>query len=112
MLAFWNRSNESAGAWMWLNYMLLSWMAFVHSLSRGKNLGPVVRNVDNAIHRINLYPADNAIGSAGQWYIRWIALSNVWIVCYTAVFRVVTQRSSPLRGGALRDETKNGCVAD
>ena len=31
------------------------------------------------------------------------------LVCYTAVFRVVTQRSSP---GALRDDTKNGCVAD
>ena len=29
------------------------------------------------------------------------------VVCYTAVLRVVTQRS-----GALRDETKNGCVAD
>ena len=27
------------------------------------------------------------------------------LVCYTAVFRVVTQ-------GALRDDTKNGCVAD
>ena len=27
------------------------------------------------------------------------------IVCYTAVFRVVTQRW----GGALRDDTKNGC---
>ena len=35
----------------------------------------------------------------------------VQLVCYTAVFRVVTQRSSPL-GGALRDDTKNGCVAD
>ena len=34
------------------------------------------------------------------------------VVCYTAVFRVVTQRSSPLEGGALRDDTKNGCVAD
>ena len=32
------------------------------------------------------------------------------LVCYTAVFSVVTQRSSPL--GALRDDTKNGCVAD
>ena len=32
------------------------------------------------------------------------------MVCYTAVFSVVTQRSSPL--GALRDDTKNGCVAD
>ena len=29
------------------------------------------------------------------------------LVCYTAVFSVVTQR-----GGALRDDTKNGCVAD
>ena len=36
------------------------------------------------------------------------------IVCYTGVFCVVTQRSSPLVawGGALRDDTKNGCVAD
>ena len=31
------------------------------------------------------------------------------VVCCTAVFRVVTQRST---GGALRDETKNSCVAD
>ena len=30
-------------------------------LSHGKNLGPVVRKVDNGIHRINLYPVDNAI---------------------------------------------------
>ena len=32
------------------------------------------------------------------------------IVCYTAVFSVVTQQKK--RGGALRDDTKNGCVAD
>ena len=38
----------------------------------------------------------------------WKALIHV--VCYTAVFSVVTQRSS--WGGALRDDTKNGCVAD
>ena len=31
------------------------------------------------------------------------------IVCCTAVFSVVTQRPS---GGALRDDSKNGCVAD
>ena len=31
------------------------------------------------------------------------------IVCYTAVFSVVPQR---MCGGALRDDTKNGCVAD
>ena len=30
------------------------------------------------------------------------------LVCYTAVFSVVTQRSSP----ALRDDTKNGCIAN
>ena len=33
----------------------------------------------------------------------------IWLVCYTAVFSVVTQCSS---GGALRDDTENGCVAD
>ena len=30
--------------------------------------------------------------------------SSLTLVCYTAVFSVVTQR--------LRDDTKNGCVAD
>ena len=39
------------------------------------------------------------------------SLSEGGLVCYTAVFSVVTQRSSPL-GGALPDDTKNGCVAD
>ena len=34
------------------------------------------------------------------------------LLCYTAVFRVLTQCSSPQWGGALRDDTKNGCVAD
>ena len=29
------------------------------------------------------------------------------VACYTAVFSVVMQR-----GGVLRDDTKNGCVAD
>ena len=33
------------------------------------------------------------------------------LVCYTAVLSVVTKCSSTLRG-ALRDDTKNGCVAD
>ena len=35
----------------------------------------------------------------------------LWLLCYTAVFSVVTQRSS---GGEerSRDDTKNGCVAD
>ena len=35
------------------------------------------------------------------------------LVCYTAVFSVVTRRSLPLLlRGALRDDTKKGCVAD
>ena len=34
------------------------------------------------------------------------------LVCYTAVFSVISQCSSPLWGGALSDDTKNGCVAD
>ena len=33
--------------------------------------------------------------------------SGIPLVCYTAVFSVVTQRS---RGGALRHDTKNGCM--
>ena len=35
----------------------------------------------------------------------------VLLVCYTAVFIVVTQRSSP-QEEALRDDSENGCVAD
>ena len=36
--------------------------------------------------------------------------NTAWnLVCYTAVFSVVTQRSSP---GEERDDTKIGCVAD
>ena len=37
-----------------------------------------------------------------------------FVVYYTAIFSVVTQRSSPqtLWGGAVRDDTKNACVAD
>ena len=39
------------------------------------------------------------------------------LVCYTDVFSVVTQRSSPQwggggGGGALRDDSKNGYIAD
>ena len=39
-------------------------------------------------------------------------LSRVLLVCYTVFFSVVTQRSSPQGRGPLRDDTKNGCVAD
>ena len=39
-----------------------------------------------------------------------ISVFYITLVCYTAVFSVVTQSSSG--GGALRDDTKNGCVAD
>ena len=43
---------------------------------------PVVQKLDNAIHRINLYPVDSAIGFANSYlsteFIRWIALSILW----------------------------------
>ena len=31
-------------------------------IGKTRNLAPVVQKLDNAIHRINLYPVDNAIG--------------------------------------------------
>ena len=34
---------------------------------------------------------------------------RICVVCHTAVFSVVTQRSS---GGTLRDDNKNGCARD
>ena len=43
------------------------------------------------------------------FYISSHATLNV--VSLAAVFSLVTQRSSP-QGGALRDETKNGCEGD
>ena len=53
-----------------------------------------------------------ALGSQ-PWEMMATSFRVQWnLVCYTAVFRVVTQRSSPLWGGALCDDTKNGCVAD
>ena len=48
------------------------------------------------------------------WYSRPFCRFSIHsLVCYTAVFSVVTQCSSTLVGRtALRDDTKNGCVAD
>ena len=37
-------------------------------------------------------------------------LAQASVVCYTAVFSVVTQRSSPLSGEEKK--TENSCVAD
>ena len=47
-------------------------------------------------------------------------IAGTGMVCYTGVFSVVIQRSSPVSsynappqwGGALYDDTKNACVAD
>ena len=44
---------------------------------------PTVKKVDNAIHRINLYPVDSAIGFAHTYpldseFIRWIELCILW----------------------------------
>ena len=44
-------------------------------LTSTSHLATVVRNVDIAIHRINLFPVGNAISFPK---IRWIALSKVW----------------------------------
>ena len=38
--------------------------------------------------------------------------TEVRIVSLAAVFSIVTQRSSRMWGGALRDGTKNGCEGD
>ena len=39
--------------------------------------------------------------------------TNMLVVCYTVVLNFVTQCSFPAKwGGALRDETENGCLAD
>ena len=51
---------------------------------------PVVQRLNNAIHRINRYPADSVVCfvlkhlSTGQLFIRWIALSSLWTTgaCY------------------------------
>ena len=61
--------------------------------------GPVVRRP------IFLFPLFKSIFSYDVLYYfnGWLTST---IVCYTAVFSVVTQR------GALRDDSKNGCVAD
>ena len=53
--------------------------------------------------------------SSCSWLLHLSAASllmHMILVCYTAVFSVVTQRSSPQWGGTLHDDSKNGCVAD
>ena len=48
-------------------------------------------------------------------FIRPYSSPRAELVSYTAVFSVVTQRSSPpplLWEGAWRDDSKNGCVAE
>ena len=44
-----------------------------------------------------------------EYFSRW---SKSTLVCHTAVFSVVTQRSCSLGGEALRDDTKKGCLVD
>ena len=50
------------------------------------------------------------LGTTNMLYSPIKKIGILHLVCYTAVFSVVTQRSSPQR--ALCDDTKNGCVAD
>jgi len=44
-----------------------------------KQLGPVVRRQDSAIHQINPYPVDKIYTNSIQWitFIRWITLSRL-----------------------------------
>ena len=60
-----------------------------------------IRETDYVIHWKEIYLVDSVIHLSKNWAL---------VVCYTAVFRVVTRRSSP--GGGLRDDSKNGCVSD
>lgn len=54
------------------------------------------------------------LGEIGNPYVkvygntRWFFCMQTGVVCYKAIFNVVTQC---LWGGALRDNTKNSCVA-
>ena len=50
------------------------------------------------------------LGTTNMLYSPIKKIGILHLVCYTAVFSVVTQRSSPQR--AMCDDTKNGCVAD
>ena len=51
--------------------------------TRGIDQAPVVQRLDNAIHRINHYPADSVVCFVNTYpldsdFIRWIALSSLW----------------------------------
>ena len=66
---------------------------------RASNLeqASAVKKVDNAIHGINLYPVDSAIGfpdtyiSTGWWFTRWITLSIFWTT--VSEFRISNPRT-------------------
>ena len=84
---------------MWIPDFMLQipdgrdWIPYSFSVKRGFQIpivseipgfkieqAPAVQKVDNAIHRINLYPVDSAIGFAHTYpldseFIRWIELS-------------------------------------
>ena len=49
------QSTLSTGLWF------IRWIELSNSL-KNKDLAPVVQKLDSAIHRINHYPVDNAIG--------------------------------------------------
>ena len=88
-------------------------MHFVEGLGKGHFVMPImsphVRNPNSEIREI----VACGIWNRGRFLLLESGIqleeSGIPLVCYTAVFSVVTQRS---RGGALRHDTKNGCVAD
>ena len=65
----------------------------------------ILRNTNNFDCFLKVFPLQWNFSFRTHIYSR---DTSIQIVCYTAVFSVVTQRW----GGALRDDSKNDCVAD
>ena len=68
-----------------------------------------VKDGEEPLVTLRRWDGDSLSCSPTTFYFRDLNVASPYIVCYTAVFNVVTQRSSLWRG-ALRDDTKNGCV--
>ena len=92
-----------------------------------KTSGVLVENLDSSPANLHLNIRQNGQQQPATFFTAWLQnelnsdvarfishesnciATNQGVVCYTAVFSVVTQRSVE---GALRDDSKNGCVAD
>ena len=102
--------------------MFISWMLIIPSFKKSLIVEQFQGNYLNAFSfSLEKYKLQRTITSTilvrNFSFTSFLVYAFCWsfamaLVCYTAVFRVVTQRSSPTRGGALHDDTKNRCVAD